>query len=96
MIKDYWVYQKRNVTTPWALYVVKEYDRRKPKATSFDFTLYHEDIDNATHSHSVVGIYANTLAGFVVQFAEVISKHVEFTDEDAEQLEQAIADILKD
>lgn len=96
MIKDYWVYQKRNVSTPWALYIVKEYDRRKPDATTLDFTLYHEDIPNATHSHSVVGIQANTLGGFVEEFADVISQYVEFANADWEQLEQSIADILRD
>lgn len=96
MIKDYWVYQKRNVQTPWALYIVKEYDRRKPEATTLDFSLYHEDIPTATHSHSVLDVHANTLAGFVVQIVEAISLYVDITDEDVEQLEQAIADILRD
>lgn len=96
MIKDYWVYQKRNVQTPWALYIVKEYDKRKPDATTLDFTLYHEDIPTSAHSHSVVGIHANTLGGFVEEFADVISQYVEFANADWEQLEQAIADILRD
>ena len=46
MIKDYWIYQEREVTTPWAIYIVKEYDPRHPETASLDYVLYHEDIPN--------------------------------------------------
>lgn len=96
MIKDYWVYQKRNVSTPWALYVVKEFDRRKPDATTLDFTLYHEDIPTATHSHSVVGIQSENVGGYVTQILDVIANYAGVADEDELQLLQSIENILRD
>lgn len=40
-IKDYWVYQERQSDYPWALYIVKEYDKRiSDKASCLDITYY--------------------------------------------------------
>ena len=96
MIKDYWIYQRRNVPTPWALYVVKEFDRRKPDATTIDFSFFHEDVPTATHSHSVVDLHYESTAWYVKQIVEVASMYVEVTDEDVNQLLQSIESILRD
>lgn len=96
-IRDYWVYQERQADegeNQWALYIVKEYDRRKPDATVLDYTLYSEDIDNATHSLSKVGLHYDTVSGYV---DELLSQIIEFsavTAQDKRQLERSILDIL--
>lgn len=97
-IRDYWIYQKRNVAIPWALYVVKEYDRRYPSATCLDYTLYHEDIDKPTHCVSRVCVHYDTVSGYVSDIAETIMDNtpLDFTHEDSEQLERSILNILKD
>lgn len=95
-IKDYWVYQQRDCIYPWALYVVKEYDKRKKDATVLDYTIYSENIDKPTHSVSFVGIHCDSVSGYV---NDIICNLVEFssvTSEDKEQLEKAILDILID
>lgn len=94
-IKDFWVYQKRNTPTPWALYIVKEYDKRiGSAATCLDFTLYSEDIDTPTHSTTHVGIHCSNVSGYVKTFIEFMSEHVYINDEDMEQLRQSIENIL--
>lgn len=95
MVKDYWVYQKRDIPTPWALYIVKEWDKRKPSETTvLDFTLYHEDIPSPTHSISIEGIHSETVSGFVDECADFIAQHVGVTKEDKEQLRYSIENIV--
>ena len=94
-IKDYWVYQKRNVPVPWALYIVKEYDRRyHPETVTLDFTLYHDDIPTQTKSKSFINIHENTLSGYVERFVTEMIEFVEISSEDYEQLKRSIEDIL--
>lgn len=94
-IKDYWVYQKRDTPTPWALYIVKEYDKRyQPETVTLDFTLYHEDIPTQTHSKSFIGIHESTLSGYVERLVTEMTEYVSITNEDHEQLRKSIEDIL--
>lgn len=94
-IKDGWIYQKRNVAEPWALYVVKEYDKRAGKrADCIDFTLYHENIENASHSLSRIGLHYEYVTGYVDEILATISDYAQVTNEDIEQLSQEIQDIL--
>lgn len=93
-IKDYWVYQKRDVATPWALYVVKEYDRRKPDATTLDLTIYHEDIQHPTHSRSFVNIKHDSVEGYVLDIAGKLAEYTHVTEADLQQLRMSIEDIL--
>lgn len=96
MIKDYWIYQERDVATPWALYIVKEFDRRYPEATCIDYTIYHEDIANATHSKSYVGIHSDTVGGYVDSITAGIAEFTKVSQEDKEQLHRSIENILLD
>lgn len=96
MIKDYWIYQERQNKDQWALYIVKEYDRRKPDATCLDFTLYSENIDNATHSISKVGLHFNTVSGYVDELLSHIAEISSIEAQDKEQLEREIFNILRD
>lgn len=97
-VRDYWVYQKRQVfphETPWALYVVKEYDRRVgKKSIVLDYTLYQENIENPTHSLSKVGIHYETVEGYVDEIISDIAKYTQVTEDDRKQLMFNIEDIL--
>lgn len=100
MIKDYWVYQKCDVPVPWALYIVKEYERGKRKVgeVEFDVTVYHDGIDNDLHAKSFVGIKANTVSSLVSLFESKIKTATGDTilPEDHEQLTNSLLDILAD
>ena len=93
-IRDYWVYQKRNVPVPWAIYFVKEYDRRKPEATMLDWTLYHEDIPTQTHSKTFSGLRFNTVSAYVDAITTEMVEFVEVTEQDYTQLLRDVERIL--
>lgn len=96
-IRDYWVYQGRgDVVSPWALYIVKKYDRRTLDSVILDYTLYSENIGNQTHSLSFVGLHYDTLTGYVDDIAANISEYSTVTDQDIKQLELSILNILTD
>ena len=93
-IKDFWIYQKRDVPTPWALYVVKEYDKRYRTATTLDWTLYHEDIPNQLHQKSFVGLHAETVKGYVDAIAADMADYVSVETSDYAQLQREVERIL--
>lgn len=95
-IRDYWVYQNRDTVTPWAIYVVKEYDKRKPDATVLDYTIYSENIDNATHSKSFVGLHHDSVSGYVSDILNELVEISEVHSQDKTQLEIEITRILLD
>ena len=86
-IRDYWIYQKRIVKDPWVFYIVKEFDKRGgEKAVCIDFTFYHENIENPTHSVSKVGLHYDKIAGYVDEMLSVIADFSDITSDDVEQL----------
>lgn len=94
-IRDYWIYQKRDVPYPWALYIVKEYDRMAGKrATVLDFTFYHEAIPNATHSTSKIGLHHEMAIDYVNDILAVITDFTNVANEDVNQLTREISNIL--
>lgn len=96
MIKDYWIYQKRNVKYPWSLYVVKEYDVNRPSEYDvLDYTFYSELVDNKTKSVSKVGLNYRTLDDYVEDVADTIKRFTEVTREDYEQLARELFYILR-
>ena len=96
MIKDYWIYQKRNVQVPWSLYIVKEYDVNRPSEYDvLDYTLYSEFIDNKARSVSKVGLNYRTLDDYVEDIADTIKRFTEVTREDYEQLARELFYILR-
>lgn len=95
MIRDYWVYQRRQVQTPWALYIVKEFDRRDySKSVVIDYTFYHEDVGNATHSVSFVGLHYDTIKGYADAITATIAEYTSIDNQDYEQVRKAIEDII--
>lgn len=96
MIKDHWIYQKRNVQVPWSLHVVKEYDANRPSECDvLDYTLYSEFIDNKTRSVSKAGLDYRTLDDYVEDIAGAIERFTEVTREDREQLARELFRILR-
>lgn len=93
-IRDYWLYQRRNVPVPWAIYFVKEYDRRHPSATTIDWTLYHEDIPNQTHCVSFVGLHYDSIRGYADAILAEMTDYVSIEAQDREQIECEIERIL--
>ena len=85
-IRDYWLYQKRDVPTPWAIYFVKEYDKRDASTTCIDFTLYHEDIPTQLHSKSYVGLKHDTIEEYVNDICEKMSEYVSVNEDDHKQI----------
>ena len=96
-IKDYWVYQKRDTEKPWALLIVKEYDKRVGNdATCLDYTLYHEDIPNSLHAVSEVCVHYETVGGYVNHLVSAIAEWSNVEHADSMQLEKEITKILVD
>lgn len=93
-IRDYWIYQKRDVPCPWAIYIVKEYDRRKLENTMIDFTFYHENVPNSLHAKSFVGLRHETIAGYVNDIECEILEFVSVHAQDHDQLMTEMARIL--
>lgn len=94
-IKDFWLYQKRDVPSPWALYIVKEYDRKAGKrATVLDYTFYHENIPNATHSVSQIGLHHDSVSDYVNDILATVSEYTTIDNQDYEQVTREIANIL--
>lgn len=92
--REFWIYQRRFVPVPWAIHVVKEYDRRKPEATMIDWTLYHEDIPTQTHSKTFIGWHFNSIRAYVDAIAAELVEYVEVTDQDYKQLERDVEQVL--
>ena len=93
-IRDYWMYQKRDTPVPWAIYFVKEYDRRKPAETILDWTFYHEDIPTQTHSKSFVGLHYDTISGYVDAITAEMAEYVSITSQHYDQIERELYLIL--
>ena len=94
-IRDYWVYQKRQADVPWAIYIVKEYDKRKGlDAVVLDWTIYSENIELSTHSKSRVSVHANSIGEYVNELILDLVEISTIHDEDVQQLNRAIEDIL--
>ena len=99
MIRDYWIYQQHvDEGSPWALYIVKEYEKGAMMFSdfTFDVTLYHDTIPNQTRSHSVVGINGGNVDMVLSDIAKIIGQYTEFTDVDRKQVKQSLLDIVMD
>lgn len=89
------MFQKRDSLKPWAIYIVKEYDKRAgTRATCLDPTLYHEDIPNTLHAKSEVCIHYDTLEGYVKHFVDMIAEYAYVTLEDEKQIADELTKIL--
>lgn len=85
-VREFWVYQRRNVATPWALHIVKEYDRRYSNTTLIHFTIFHEDIPLQTHSKSFAGLHFEDAAGYTDKICGELSEFVDVNEQDYQQI----------
>lgn len=93
-IRDYWIYQKRNVQKPWAIYFCKVYTKGKREDTFFDWTIYHDDIRNQTNTKSGIDLHCDTISEFVDFIAGEIARYAQVTEADKTQLYDAFLDML--
>lgn len=94
-IKDYWVYQERTIEKPFALYIVKEYDKRvSDKALCLDITYYHEYIPTKTHCVSEVCLYYPTIDGYIEHISRQIGEWADVNEQDREQLRRELVNII--
>ena len=97
MQRDYWIYQERqSETAQWAIYVVKDFDRRHPENTVLEFTVYSEDIGNKTNSANYPACHYDKVSGYVNELVCKMIEYTSITSDDIKQLEKAITLILKD
>ena len=94
-VREYWVYQRRGVATPWALHIVKEFDRRYSEATIIDFTIFHEDIPLQTHSKSFAGLHCDDAEGYADAICKELSEFVEVNEQDYMQILSEMNWIIK-
>ena len=93
-IKDYWIYQKRNVFNPWAIYLCKVYERYKPQTVFFDWTIYHDAIQNQTNSKSGINLHCSNVSEYVDFIAGELANYTKVTAADKTQLYDSFLDIL--
>lgn len=95
MIKDYWIFQESANEKQWSIYIVKEYDKRVGReADVINYTLYHEDIPNAAHADSVIGLHFDDVIGYVKAICKHIKEYSVLTDADSKQLTREFSKIL--
>ena len=96
MIRDYWVYQNREVSEPahpWALYIVKQWSNTEDETLSV--TIYSEDIENEEHALSFLDWhYDNGAYGYAQRIVSELSKFTNVWGEDETQLYLEMLDIL--
>lgn len=96
MIKDYWIYSDGSGELSWSVYLVKEYEPRKKALHElvFDYTVYSEDIENDTHSHSIVGVTGFTVDEVTNAIIGTIAEHQEVTASDYKKVHDALIDAV--
>lgn len=92
MIKDFWIYQKRqNPKGQWAVYVERE---TKRGLMTIDFTIYSEAIDSPTHSINVQGLEYNSPVLLANAVIIELMEFIDVTAGDKAQLEKSFINIL--
>lgn len=56
MIRDKWIYQKRQVDTPWAVYLVANDDRITKRTQDIAYTVYSEEIGNEYNALDAIDV----------------------------------------
>lgn len=94
-IKDRWIFQERETDDPWAFYVVREVVHvAGEKRTYIDITFYSENVENATHSESRIGLHYESVTGYVDEMLSIIAEYASLASEDKEQLYREMSNIL--
>lgn len=56
MIRDKWIYQKRQVKTPWAVYLIANDDRITKRTQDIAYTVYSEEIGNEFNALDAIDV----------------------------------------
>lgn len=97
--RDYWVCQKRSDTMfPWAIRMTKRYEKgkRRTKYVEFDFAVCMERIPSRIRSRYFVNVHRETPKGYVDFLVQVLKSYTGVTEEDTEQLYDAVLDAMID
>lgn len=87
MIRDKWIYQKRQVATPWAVYLVANDDRITKRTQDLAYTVYSEEIGNEFNALDAIGVAPNmalneletAIAGFANSYCS--DDHIQLENE---------------
>lgn len=91
-MKEYWIYQRRQVPKPFALML--DVYRDDMKKASFDVTVYQEDIKGSLYIEHIQYSRCWQIALAILRLAEISG--LCWTMADIINLEQDIADVLDD
>lgn len=93
--REFWIYQRRDVSEPWALKVIKRVDTDKSPVMVFDIILYH--VRAPSYGNSAFDLHPKHLTGFSgVVYDLCRDCGVAFNDQDAMQIDSAMLDIIAD
>ena len=91
--RTFWIYQKRQVLTPWAMMVTVY---REPNETRcrWNFVFFHETLHPHKGIYDVTGRTFEDMAFQVFEFANEIG--IEFDESDFQQLVESEIDMMND
>lgn len=98
-IREYWFYQKRLVSKPWALQVIVEYDAKAqlPYRYRFDVIIYGEFVRKPTHyEYAFRNRSFRTGDEFAFSIADYLTRwNIHSSTDDIQQLVYCWADCIR-
>lgn len=93
MIRDRWIYQKRNATIPWAVYLIATDDRLTNKTKFVAYSIYSEEIGNGYNSLDAIDVIPElVLPEIETAICDFASS---YNAEDHAQLERELGEFIK-
>lgn len=93
--RSYWIYQRENVSKPWAIHVAVNGDRKRKPYTLWSMQIYHEDIPN-THYASVYDYAITSAEEFISAIRSLLEVYdVKLVGGDEKQLTNSYINILQ-
>lgn len=90
-VKDFWIYQERRKSVPWALHI---FATKEGRSIRCDFDLFSEWLPNKSKKVTVKDVALYNVAKWVQDICEKFS--VEFTIQDATQIEHDLKLLKQD
>lgn len=90
-VKDFWIYQERRKSVPWAIHI---FATKEGRSIRCDFDLFAEWLPNKSKKVTVKDIALYNVAKWVQDICEKFS--VEFTVQDAAQIEHDLKLLKQD
>lgn len=89
-VKDYWIYQERRKSVPWAVHI---FATKEGRAIRCDFDFYAEWITNKSNKITVKDVSIHNVKYWIEKLCHDFNQ--EFTNDDAAQI-NADLQLLKD